>query len=99
MQGSQDIGGWTALMWAAHRGHTECVKPLLEKEAGMQAENGWTALMFAAYNGNVGCARLLVEREKDMKLICRWRGYPPGTTALAIAKKGCHTEIVSILSK
>ncbi|KWX11160.1 hypothetical protein QR46_4885 [Giardia duodenalis assemblage B] len=99
MQGSQDVGGWTALMWAAHRGHTECVKPLLEKEAGMQAENGWTALMFAAYNGNVGCARLLAEREKDMKLTCRWRGYPPGTTALAIARKWCHTEIVSILSK
>ncbi|EET02696.1 Protein 21.1 [Giardia duodenalis ATCC 50581] len=94
----KDITGMTALMWAAHRGHTECVKPLLEKEAGMQAENGWTALMFAAYNGNVGCARLLAEREKDMKLTCRWRGYPSGTTALAIAMKWCHTDIVSILS-
>ena len=95
----KDITGMTALMWAAHRGHTECVKSLLEKEAGMQAENGWTALMFAAYNGNVGCARLLAEREKDMKTTHEWNGFPPGTTALDIAKRMGYKEIVSIINE
>ena len=96
--GMQRNDGWTALMWAARENKADCIRVLLDKEAGMQAENGWTALMFAAYNGHSECARLLARKEKGMKTTHEWNGYPSGTTALDIAKREGHTEIVSILS-
>ena len=64
----------------------------------MQDNQGWTALMFAAYWNNLECARLLAEREGDMKTTRKWFEFPPGTTALGVAKKMGRTAIVSILS-
>ena len=88
----------TALMVAADKGHTECVELLLVKEAGMQDRKGWTALMYATYNNRLECARLLAKKETDMKTTHKWNWFPPGSTALDIAKKRGHAEIVSILS-
>ena len=96
--GMQDEDGRTALMGAAEHDHIECVKLLIEKEVGMQSKNGWTALMLATYNNKLECAKLLAEREKDIKSTHGWGGFPPGTTALAIAKRWGHTAIASILS-
>ena len=95
----QESDGRTAFMIAVCNGHADCVKLLLKKEAGMRDKNGWTALMFATYNNRLECARLLAEREKDMKTTRKWNGFPPGTTALDIAKERSHTAIASILSE
>ena len=89
--------GRTALIFAAKSGHAECVALLLEKEAGMQDRQGWTALMWAVYNNKLECAKLLLERERNMKTTRKWFEFPPGTTALDIAKKKGYKEIVSIL--
>ncbi|ESU41364.1 Calmodulin [Giardia duodenalis] len=94
----QDKDGVTALMLAACNRDPDYVKLLLEKEGGMQDNDGWTALMRAVFVGHTESVRLLAEREKDMKTIREWFGYPPGTTALDIAKERGHTEIASILS-
>ena len=96
--GMQSEDGWTALMIAVCNGHTDCVKLLLKKEAGMRYKNGWTALMFAAYWNNLECVRLLARKEKDMKTTHACWGFPPGTTALGVAKRKGRTEIASILS-
>ena len=42
--------GWTAVMWAARNGHSECVKVLHQLGADINAKNnnGWTAVMRAA---------------------------------------------------
>ena len=96
--GMQDEDGRTALMGAADHDHIECIKLLLEKEAGMRDKNGWTALMRAVLVGHTECVRLLKAKEGDMKTTRGWDGYPSGTTALDIATKKYHVEIVSILS-
>ena len=99
--GIQDKAGETALMHAAWSGHAECVKLLLEKEAGMQNEDGMTALMWAVANNKFQCAELLAEREKNIKTTHGGlfsSGFPPGTTALDIAKEKGYTKLISILS-
>ncbi|EET01480.1 Protein 21.1 [Giardia duodenalis ATCC 50581] len=97
------INGWemcegTALMMAAAYGHTEVVRLLAEKEAGMQDKDGWTALMWAASYGHAECVKLLLEKEKDIKTTREWNWFPPGSTALDIARRKGYKEIVSILS-
>ncbi|ESU37591.1 Hypothetical protein DHA2_152647 [Giardia duodenalis] len=60
-------------------------------------DQGGTALMNAAYSNTVECARLPKENEKELKTTCSCHGHSPGTTALSIAKKKDHKEIVDIL--
>ncbi len=57
----------TALMVAAERGRTECVRVLMEREAGMRDGGGMSALMVAAGRGHEGCVELLVGKEAGMK--------------------------------
>ena len=53
--------GATALMFAAHNGHGECVRQLLAvSDANARDGSGKTALMMAAENGHEGCVRLLL---------------------------------------
>ena len=65
----------------------------------MQDEYGRTALMYAVYDNIPECAKILAEREKDMKTTHEWNWFPPGTTALDIARREGHTAIASILSE
>ena len=58
---------YTALMVAAHYGHTGCVRILAEKEAGTQDELGETALMIAAEKGHLECVKILIEAEAGMR--------------------------------
>ena len=53
--------------------------------------------MNAAYSNTVECARLLKKNEKELKTTCSCYDHSPGTTALNIAKKKDHKEIVDIL--
>ncbi|ESU40468.1 Ankyrin repeat protein [Giardia duodenalis] len=89
----------TALMRAASCGHAEVVRLLVEREGGMQDSWDWSALMYATYSNKLDCTKLLAEREKDMKTSRVWNGFPPGTTALDIAKRMGYKEIASILSE
>ena len=54
-------------MIAVCNGHTDCVKLLLKKEAGMQDEDGRTALMGAADHDHIECIKLLLEKEAGMR--------------------------------
>ncbi|ESU43278.1 Ankyrin repeat protein, partial [Giardia duodenalis] len=99
------ISSGTALMMAAAHGHAECIKLLLNREAGMQDEDGYTALMSAVINNDLECAGLLAKREGHIKRTyerCN-DGYPsPQTcteTALDIAKANRCKAIIAILSE
>ena len=54
--------GWTPLMLATIKGHTEVVAALLKQGADVDARNkkGWTALMFAVSMGDIETMRVLL---------------------------------------
>lgn len=52
------VHGMTALMIAASRGHTDCVRKLI-REAGVVSAKGWTALMYAVRGNHIECVALL----------------------------------------
>jgi hypothetical protein len=64
-------GGSTALMWACERGHSECVKLLLQAGCVPDVRNdyGWTALMLAALNGHVDCVQELFAHEGTIRAV------------------------------
>ncbi len=56
----RDEYGWTALMFAAEKGHLEYVKILAPLEKGMKDKYGKTALCFTTYSSsNKECAEFL----------------------------------------
>jgi len=63
----KDILGFTPLAWAAHNGHDETVRILLEWE-GIKSEepdnSGQKPLSFAAQNGHEGVVRIFLGREE-----------------------------------
>ena len=68
------------------------------ERGSMQESDGKTAFMRAARNGHAEAVNLLAEREGDMTTARKWWGFPPGTTALGVAKKMGRTAIAPILS-
>ena len=70
---------------------------LVDKEDGMKTNNGWTALMHAVFCGHLECVELLMDKEKGMQTTREWFGFPPGTTALDIARRHGHDAIASLL--
>jgi len=68
--------GHTALLWAAERGHDQCLVKLLEKSVNIdqQDSQGYTALIHAAHKGHLACVKTLMQisnfryvRVKDKK--------------------------------
>ncbi|XP_076082647.1 uncharacterized protein LOC143053755 [Mytilus galloprovincialis] len=59
----QDVIGWTALMFAARRGHLEICKLLIDRgcKIDITCEGGVTALMSAANGGHLEICRLLID--------------------------------------
>jgi len=89
----------TALIAAAHLGHVEVVKMLIEAKAPLNHINnlGWTALMEAVVLGNGGAnhiatVRALVEAGADVNIADR-----QGTTPLQHARRRGYVEIARIL--
>jgi ankyrin repeat protein len=89
----------TALIAAAHLGHTEAVKMLIDAKAPLNHVNnlGWTALMEAVVLGNGGAnhtatVRALVEANCDVNIPDK-----QGTTALQHARRRAYVEIARIL--
>lgn len=68
---SKDNYGWTALSWAAKKGHESIAKLLLshwEIEVNSRDIYGRTALLWAAENGHAGIAEKLLESNADVCL-------------------------------
>lgn len=86
--------GETALLWAAGRGHIDCVKAMIAAGANLdkKCNQGDTALIAAAGGGHVDCVKALLAagarlNEKNNK----------GDTALVAADVYGNTETVQIL--
>ena len=91
----------TALIAAAHLGHVEPVRTLIEAGAPLDHVNnlGWTALMEAVVLGDGGAdyrrvVRLLVEAGADTSIADR-----DGVTPLAHARARGYMEIAKLLEK
>ena len=89
----------TALIAAAHLGHTEAVKLLIDAKAPLNHVNnlGWTALMEAIVLGNGGLnhtatVRALVEAGADVNVADK-----QGATPLQHARRRGYVEIARIL--
>src|SRR5262245_57717915 len=89
----------TALISAAHLGHAEIVRELIEAKAPLDNVNrmGWTALIVAVYLGNNSKAHievvdLLVKAGADTEIKDR-----QGTNALGHARARGYSEMVKIL--
>lgn len=91
---ARDADGYTALMYAANRGHDGCVSRLLTHGANPNAadEQGSTPLMFAAQHGHTR----IVERLLDAGADPDSRG-DHGFTALEFAEQNGHNATVNVL--
>ncbi len=81
--------GWTALHYAASKGHIEMIRLLLDNQAYIDAEspNGTTPLMMAARYGSPKAVKLLLEEGADPR-IRNQAGYD----ALQMAQKQATTD-------
>jgi ankyrin repeat protein len=89
----------TALISAAHLGHVEVVKALIEAKAALDHVNrmGWTALLIAVLLGNnskghIETVDLLVKAGADADIKDR-----QGTTALGHARTRGYQDMITIL--
>lgn len=89
----------TALIAAAHLGHTEVVEILIRAGAPLDHINnlGWTALIEAIVLGNGGCKHIdtvkaLVEAGSDLNISDR-----NGQTPMDLAKERGYSKIVELL--
>lgn len=90
----------TALISAAHLGHVEMVKALIEAKAPLDRVNalGWTALIMAIVLGNgdkdhIATVEALVNANADTEIKDR-----AGMTALAHARARNYTDMIKILA-
>ena len=67
-QRGSGVGKWTPLMWAARKGHKDCVQYLMQNGAqlDLKDEYGWTALHRAANGGHLEVMKRLVEAGQDV---------------------------------
>uniref|UniRef100_A0A3B3T6C9 KN motif and ankyrin repeat domain-containing protein 4-like n=1 Tax=Paramormyrops kingsleyae TaxID=1676925 RepID=A0A3B3T6C9_9TELE len=88
-------GGQTALMLAASHGRVAMVRPLLDcgADPSMRDRSGATALMCACEQGHTDVARLLLECARCDAGVTD----DDGNTALSLATKASHSEIVDLL--
>jgi uncharacterized protein len=88
---AEDIAGYTALMMASGRGHTELVRFLLDRGADIDARTlgtRATALMMASEKGHAEVVRFLLDRGADIDA----RTFGTMETALMMASENGHTE-------
>ena len=91
-----DLLGNTPLMYASEKGHTEIVRLLLQRGAGVNAKTKFdgykTALSKASEKGHTEIVRMLIEKGADVNIKSN-----DGNTALQYAIKQGHTEIEQLL--
>ena len=86
--------GWTALMWAAHKGYPEVAKVLLAAGANPNAtrsKTGWAALMWTADKGHPEVAKVLLAAGANVNAT-----GDNGYTALILAANNGHAEVVKV---
>ena len=86
--------GLTALMWAAHHGHLQIVKELIQRGADIDLINdsGWTALLAASQQGFVKIVESLISAGANVNA-----ADSDGWNALMRAKQNGHTSIINML--
>lgn len=87
--------GHQALMLAAHQGHVEIIKLLIDKGANINGKHkisGNTALIGAVFQGNKDIVKLLIEAKVDINL-----KNNDGKSALDMAKLQGNMEIINLL--
>ena len=89
----------TPLMVACDKGFTEIVSLLVDKGADVNVKDKWkrTALMFACQKGYIEIVSILLCKGADTNAIMRDYDNLRSWTALDIAKKYVHKEIVSLI--
>jgi len=87
--------GWTALHYAATRGHLDVLRLLLDKSAYIDAAspNGTTPLMMAAFYGTPSAVKLLLEAGADPFLKNR-----QDLTAIDFAQRANRAEAAEIIA-
>ena len=99
----QEKDGWNAFMLACQNGHTQIVELLLKEQVDPNVQSqssinpfisGLTPLMIASYHGHIQPVRLLLIAGADPN-----KGTMTGETALGVAVKLAHYEIVDELIK
>ncbi|HYW71379.1 MAG TPA: ankyrin repeat domain-containing protein [Pyrinomonadaceae bacterium] len=90
----QSPDGWPLLHYAVMGGHAEVVELLLQAGADVNARttDGVTPLLNAIEWGYSPVVRVLLDHEADLTTPDHY-----GRTALGIARRHCHGEIVSLL--
>ena len=90
---AKDEENWTALMYAACRGHTSCVQLLLPVSDALVKDNyGTTALMLAAGYGHTSCVQLLLPVSDALAM------NKHGKTARSLANEDGHDATASLIN-
>jgi ankyrin repeat protein len=86
--------GWTPLHWAAHKGHLEVTRLLLQHCQDKNTENkaGETPLHYAALHGHLEVTRLLLQHCQDKNPEDKY-----GKTPLHYAAQEGHLEVTRLL--
>ncbi len=89
-----DTPGWTAMHYAALRGHAGVLSLLIDGggDVNVAAENGTTPLMMAASEGRSEAVALLLKRGADAT-----RATDAGRTAVAWARGAGHLRVADMI--
>lgn len=88
--------GATSLMWAAHEGHTEIIRVLLDNGAKINSQQkfGRTALWYSAQQGELEAAKILINHGADLNIASH-----DGKTPFDVATELGNIEISKLLEK
>jgi ankyrin repeat protein len=100
-----DQSGWSPIIFAANAGNLEAVKILLFAGGNVnhQAYDGVTALIAAAGKGSKAVVQTLLMGGAEPKIKAKQASGPlnsdlePTDTALSVAKRRGHNEVVELL--
>lgn len=90
----EDFGDRTALHWAASKGHSKCVKLLLEYGADPTARmvGGWTPAHCAAETGRLNVLKVLIDQQSPVVIPDN-----SGDTPKRVAEIYGHTACIELL--
>lgn len=91
---SRDNDGWTALHWAAYKGHHDALRYLLQHGVRIEAQDkgSWTPLLLAIAQGHETVVRLLIAEGANINASTN-----DGRSALLIAADQGHDTIERLL--